>query len=58
MMKSGIGNSDFTFSVRKFFSTVGLLRFEKLVVLDLFGGNFSNEVIQHSVDGIYGSSRF
>jgi hypothetical protein len=49
---------DFTLSEGEFFGTFFLLSGEQVVVLDLFVGDFCNEVVQHSGDGVHGSVVF
>lgn len=56
LLDGGVSLGDFVLSVGDFISTVSLLGGIELVVLGLFGGNFSDEVVQHSVNGVQWTS--
>jgi len=57
-LEGGFGGFNFSFSEGEFFSTFFLLGGEQIVVLDLFVGDFSNEIVQHSGDGVHGAVVF
>lgn len=58
LLDGGVGLGDFVLSVGDFVSAVSLLGSEQLVVLGLLGGNLSDELVQHSVDRVQGTSGF